>query len=134
MQRRLSVFRTNIRIRKREIPQLPGTLPRIRQAATDTTSRQELEPVGPAFCCGGLVLDDAVGEEGGGVEGEVLLVADEAVVLAAVEALDVGVGVAEGDDVGGLVPGEGGGRIRVRGGEDEGEGGEEGEDEEHGGE
>lgn len=82
---------THIRARKRKIPQPSLTSLRIRQSWLQSASGEELNPVGTAFGGGSLVLHDVVGEEGAGVVGVVLHVADEAVVLPAVGALNVGV-------------------------------------------
>lgn len=66
-----------------------------------------LDPIGAAGGCCGEILDDAVAKElvWGKEEVGGEAVAYEAVVLAAVGALDVGVGVPEGDNVVGVGPG-----------------------------
>lgn len=74
-----------------KVPELFGAGAWVCEAGVETAGCEVCDPVGSPFGCGGLVLDDAVGEEVIWGEGEVEGVADEGVVLSAVGALDIGV-------------------------------------------
>lgn len=114
VQRR--VLRADVCAAEGKIPQLHGAVVRGGEAGGKTAAGEILKPVWAALGCGGLVLDDLVGEKGLRGESQVegvayelrgglLAVAGESEgpgeadgeVLAAGSALDVGVRVAEGN-------------------------------------
>lgn len=81
-----------------KVPELRLAGLRVVQPRRNAAASQVFDPVGAA--CGGanLVLDDAVGEEFGGAEGQVEGIANVGVVCTAQGALDICVAVAKGYD------------------------------------